>query len=179
MGTRARAAVVGFGVTGAGAARQLLRSGTPATDLVAVDVRPEAAGAAADLGIPMICGDATTRDTLARAVSDHTRCVIVTAGPDAVAVMVTMLARDLGPEARVVTAVREAALVPFARRAGADEVHATSHWTGRILARLLDPAALDDRSRSRETIEPQGAGSHGCRSCGRESMPNSVCCPSR
>jgi voltage-gated potassium channel len=130
--------VVGFGVTGTSAARQVLRHGGDPADLMVVDVRPEAVPEASSLDIPAVCGEGTVRGTLARVVSRHTRYVLVTAGPDAVAVMITMLARDLCPSAEIITAVREAELARFARRAGADEVIVTSHWAGRALALVLD-----------------------------------------
>ena len=39
---RRRTVLVGFGVTGASAARQLLRTGTAADDVMVIDNRPEA-----------------------------------------------------------------------------------------------------------------------------------------
>ncbi len=57
-----------------------------------------------------------------RRVGERPRCVVVAVGPDATAVLVTMLARDLCPDAKVHTAVRDAEHVAPARRAGADEV---------------------------------------------------------
>lgn len=134
----ARTVVVGFGVTGASAARQLLRGGARAAELAVVDTRSTVVEEAACLEIPAVCGDGTVRGILTRVVSGSTTSVIVTAGPDETAVMITMLARDLCPTAEVVTAVRDARLVRFVRQAGADQVLTTSDWAGRALALLLD-----------------------------------------
>ncbi|OLF17203.1 hypothetical protein BU204_12460 [Actinophytocola xanthii] len=130
--------MVGCGVTGLSAARQLLRCGLSTSDLVTVEVRPDVVAEAAHLELRVICGDGTQHATLGRVVTPHTRRVIVTAGPDETAVMITMLARAMSPTATVVTAVRDVDLVPFARRAGADHVLATSDWAGRALALMLD-----------------------------------------
>jgi voltage-gated potassium channel len=137
---RQQTVLVGFGVTGASAARQLLGTGTAPGDLVVVDNRPEAVTVAEELGLPAMLGDGTERAVLNRAIVGRAGHVIVTAGPDAVAVMVTMLARDLCPDVVVVTAIRDAEYVRYALRVGANDVIATSQWTGRALALVLNLA---------------------------------------
>jgi voltage-gated potassium channel len=137
---RRRTVLVGFGVTGASAARQLLRTGTAADDVMVVDNRPEAVADAQELGLPAVLGDGTERAVLDRATGGRAGHVIVTAGPDTVAVMATMLARDLCPDVVVVTAIRDAEYVRYALRVGANDVIATSQWTGRALALVLDLA---------------------------------------
>jgi Trk K+ transport system NAD-binding subunit len=99
-----------------------------------VDVLQEAVDEVVGHGVRARVGDGTERAVLAPVVGEGTRCVVVAVGPDATAVMVTMLARDLCPTARVRTAVREAEYVAAARRAGADEVISGAEWTGRALA---------------------------------------------
>jgi len=131
---RDRTVLVGFGVTGASAARLLLATGVPAHDLTAVDTSTDAVDEATTMGATAYEGDATERATLDRAVCARTRCFIVTIGPDESAIMATMLARDLCPEAMVVTAVRDPDHVARAVRAGADRAYATPDWTGRALA---------------------------------------------
>jgi voltage-gated potassium channel len=131
--------VVGLGVVGSAAIRQMLQRGLPPDDVAAVDVRPDAVEEAIALGVRGRVGNGMERAVLAPVVGEGTRCVVVAVGPDATAVLVTMLARDLCPGARVHTALREAEYVTHARRAGADEVVAGAEWTGRTLAFVVGP----------------------------------------
>jgi len=135
---RGRIVIVGFGVTGASAARQLLSDGTDPAEIVAVDLLADPLECATALGIHTQVADATERDTLAWLVSDRTRCVIVTIGPDASAIMTTMHARHLCPTATVLTAISDDEHAGHALRAGADEVITNAQWTGHALAKVLD-----------------------------------------
>lgn len=125
--------VVGFGVTGAGAAHHLLDIGTDPADLVVVDRRPEAVEQAGALGVRGVVGDGTRRGVLVRAISRQVRHVVVAVVPDAAAVLSTMVARDLCPTAVVATAVRDSAHIVFVRRHGADHVVITSEEAGQAL----------------------------------------------
>lgn len=129
--------LVGFGVTGASAARLLLDTGVEPLSLAAVDTHPDALAEAVELGVVVHAGDGTTRAVLLGAIFKWTRCVIVTIGPDEAAVMATMIARELAPGATVVTAIRDPDHVARAVRAGADRAYATPEWTGRALALSL------------------------------------------
>jgi voltage-gated potassium channel len=136
------AVVVGFGVVGATAARQLLESGMAPGDIAVVDNRPAALEAAVELRLRECLGDGTERELLQAMTSERTTCLIVTPGPDETAVMATLLARDLCPHAMILTAVRDGENVDHARRVGADVVIATSQWTGRALAFALARTGL-------------------------------------
>ncbi|PSL53224.1 TrkA family protein [Saccharothrix carnea] len=134
----ARTLVIGFGVTGAGAARHLLDNGADPTGLVVVDSNAGAAGRAAELGLRTIVGDGTDRHVLARATSGSaTRHVVVAVVPDEAAVFATMLARDLCPTAVIVAAVRDDAHIAVVCRHGADYAVSTSEATGTALVRAL------------------------------------------
>lgn len=135
---RGHAVLVGFGVAGVNAAKLLIEAGTDPVDLTVVDLRPEPLECATALGAHAHLGDATEPGTLGRLVCERTGCVIVTIGPDASAIMATMLVRTLSPDATVVTAIRDGEHAARTLRAGADQVIATAQWTGRALARALD-----------------------------------------
>jgi voltage-gated potassium channel Kch len=74
--------VVGFGVTGVNAVRHLLDHGTDPTHLMVVDKKTKAVERAIAFGAGAILGDGTDRRLLARAVSKHTRRVVVAVVPD-------------------------------------------------------------------------------------------------
>lgn len=129
--------VIGFGVTGASAARHLLDHGTDPTDLIVVDTRAKAVEEATELGAHAVLGDGTNRHVLAQAISGDVRHVVVAVVPDDAAVLATMLARDLCPTATIATAVRSLAHITFVRRHGADHVVTTSESTGTALVHAL------------------------------------------
>jgi voltage-gated potassium channel len=130
--------IIGFGVTGISAAHFLLRAGVNPTDLVVVDQRADALDEATALELSGHLGDVTDHTTLARTIPEHSRCVIVAVQPDETAVMTTMAARNLCPQAVIVTAVHDDDNTDHARRGGANQVITTSHWAGRALAMVLD-----------------------------------------
>lgn len=114
--------------------RQLLCDKIAPADVVVVDVRQDAVDEAHALGVGALLGNGMEHAVLARVAGEGVRCVIVAVGPDAAAVLVTMMARDLCPDAKVVTAIRDGDHAEHAKRAGADDVVAAAEWTGRALA---------------------------------------------
>ncbi|MBN6040966.1 NAD(P)-binding protein [Amycolatopsis sp. 195334CR] len=129
----ARTLIIGFGAIGASAARLLLSSGIPAGEIVTIDRRPGALVEAANLGVRTVSGDATDRAALRQTGITEARHVIVAVQPDATAVFITMVARELcGPEALVVTAVTDRKHAGFLR--GADQVVISSDTAGAALA---------------------------------------------
>jgi voltage-gated potassium channel Kch len=123
--------VVGFGVVGAAAVRQLLRDKIAPADVTVVDVRQDAVEEAKAFGVRAVLGDGMERAVLARVAGEGVRCVIVAVGVDATAVLVTMALRDLCPDAEILTALRDGEHIEHAKRAGADDVVAFSKWAGR------------------------------------------------
>jgi voltage-gated potassium channel len=130
--------VIGFGVTGANAARYLLGDRTDPADLTVIDRSSKAIEQAADLGARTILGDGTNRHVLGQAVPGQIRRVIVAVVPDEAAVLTTMLARELWPAATIVTAVRNDVHITVVRRHGADYAVTTSESAGTALAHALN-----------------------------------------
>ncbi|AXB41780.1 NAD(P)-binding protein [Amycolatopsis albispora] len=125
--------IIGFGAIGASAARLLLSTGLPAERLVVIDQRRTAVTEAADLGARTVLGDAADRSALRRTGIAGARHVIVAVQPDATAVFITMVAREMcAPDAVVVTAVTDRKHVAHLR--GADQVVISSDTAGAALA---------------------------------------------
>lgn len=130
--------VVGFGVVGVSVVRLLLRDGTAPEDVVVVDVRQDAVEEATALGVRALVGNGTDRAVLTQAAAGAGR-VVVAVEEDATAVLVTMMARDLCPAAKVHTVIRDAEHTEQAKRAGADDVVTPAEWVGRLLAFVIRP----------------------------------------
>ncbi len=149
--------VIGYGTKGRSAAQTLRDSGTEPEDIVVVDPRPDGISQAQEDGVVCIVGDGTRREVLMRGGADRARQIIVTADRDDAAVLITLTARAVNPEAFVVVAVREQENVPLVRQSGADAVVTSSESVGRLLGlSSVSPAlgaVLEDLLTSGEGLE--------------------------
>ena len=168
--------VIGYGTKGRSAAQTLRDSGTDAEAIVVVDPSPAGVSQAQEDGLVCIVGDGTRREVLLRGGADHAQQIIVTADRDDAAVLITLTARAVNPEAFVVVAVREQENVPLVRQSGADAVVTSSESVGRLLGlSSVSPAlgaVLEDLLTSGEGLEvaerevqPHEVG-HGPQKCG-------------
>lgn len=127
--------ICGYGVKGRSAARALSEesSNGDRSDIVVVELDPEAAQEASRDGYTVITGDATRTRTLLEAHVARARSVIIAPDRDDSAVLVTLTARELAPDATIVAAVREQENAHLLRQSGADAVITSAETTGRLL----------------------------------------------
>ncbi len=128
--------ICGYGVKGRSAARALAEedpSGPDRTKVVVVELDPEAAQEASRDGYTVITGDASRTRTLLEAHVSRARSVIVAPERDDAAVLITLTARQLAPDATIVASVREQENAHLLRQSGADAVITSSETTGRLL----------------------------------------------
>jgi voltage-gated potassium channel len=126
--------VVGFGTKGRAAVKTLL--GDEAMEpnrIVVVDPDQSALDAAGALGLVTVHGSATRSDVLRVAGAQRARAVVVAANRDDSAVLVTLTARELAPNAHIVVSVREAENVHLLKQSGANQVVISSETAGRLL----------------------------------------------
>lgn len=124
----------GYGKRGRAAAEQLIGHGIPAESLVAVDSDPAAVRTASDHRIAAIEGDASQRAVLQHAGIESARTVVVAVTGDDTAVLVSLTARELNADCRIVAAVAEDENAHLMEQSGADAVVRGSAATGRLLA---------------------------------------------
>jgi voltage-gated potassium channel len=125
--------VVGFGTKGRSAVSAVLTDGQKPGQIVVVDTDQHALDAASSLGLVTVHGSGTRNDVLRVAGVDRARAVVVAANRDDSAVLITLTARELAPDAQIVSAVREAENVHLLRQSGADTVVVSSETAGRML----------------------------------------------
>ena len=125
--------VVGYGTKGRSAVDTLLNGGIPAEQIVVVDGQQSAVSEANARGLGAIMGDATRSEVLRRVETQNASRVIITTHRDDAAVLVTLTARRLNPNAMVVVSVREAENIPLLRQSGADMTVTSSDAVGRIM----------------------------------------------
>lgn len=126
--------VAGFGVTGREAVEALIARGTLPESIVVVDCLAEALDEAEALGCTVMQGDATRDATLQAVRIGEAGAMIVTAGRDDTAVLITLTARHLAPELRISTTIRAEDNELLARQAGATTVVNPVSFAGLLLA---------------------------------------------
>ena len=125
--------IVGFGTKGRSAGRQLTAHGVEPGQIVVIDPREEARRHATSLGFAVISGDATEAEVLEEAEVSRARSVIVAVDRDDTAVLTTLTARELNPDALIAGAVREEQNAHLLRQSGANSVITSSDAAGRLL----------------------------------------------
>ncbi len=125
--------VIGYGTKGRASVHTLLAKGYDAERIVVIDTASEAVAQAQEDKIACVVGDGTRREVLARAEVAQAKQVLITANRDDAAVLMTLTARQLNPEAFVTVAVREQGNVPLVYQSGADAVITSSESVGRLL----------------------------------------------
>jgi voltage-gated potassium channel len=125
--------VCGFGTKGHTAVEVLLGKGVAREQIVVIDARPEAIERASEQGLAAVIGDASSSAVLRHAEITGARAVIVAPDRDDTAVLITLTARELNPEATITSAVREAENVHLLHQSGATSVITSSAAAGRLL----------------------------------------------
>ncbi|NGX09195.1 NAD-binding protein [Mycobacteroides franklinii] len=125
--------VVGYGTKGKTAVQAMLSDGAAPSEIVVVDEDQMALDAAASADLVTVRGSATKSDVLRLAGVQNAKSIIVAANRDDTSVLVTLTARELAPNAKIVAAIREAENVHLLRQSGADSVVVSSETAGRLL----------------------------------------------
>jgi voltage-gated potassium channel len=124
--------ICGYGVKGRSAALAL-KDGSDVGDIVVVEQDPEAAEEATRDGHAVVIGDASRTRTLLEAHVERARSIIVVPDRDDAAVLITLTARELAPDAIIVASVREQENAHLLKQSGADAVVVSSATAGRLL----------------------------------------------
>ncbi|WP_255450365.1 TrkA family potassium uptake protein [Skermania sp. ID1734] len=125
--------VVGFGTKGRTAINTMLGDGMQPADIVVVDTDATELEAAAGMGLVTVLGSATKSEVLRLAGAQHAASIIIATSRDDTAVLVTLTAREIAPNAKIVAAIREAENIHLLRQSGADSVVVSSETAGRLL----------------------------------------------
>lgn len=130
---RNHAVVLGYGTMGRSALETIMRHGWERDRVLVVDTDPGAVASANREGLAAFQGDATSRELLRRAEIAKAREIVVTLHKDSLAILATLTARQLNPNAHIVVAVREPENIALLRQSGANEVVRSSDAVGRLV----------------------------------------------
>ena len=125
--------VCGYGVKGRTAVQTLIDKGTDPAQIVAIELRAEARARATTDGLAAIAGSAAKQEVLIEAGVREASALIVAPDRDDTAVLITLTARELNPEATIVTSVAEEENVHLLHQSGANAVITSSGAAGRLL----------------------------------------------
>lgn len=129
--------IVGYGVKGRSAAEALVNSGVPKSRIVIVSPDEEANREAARDGYVAVHGDGRREKTLSEAVIERADQVVIATDEDDTTILVTLTARKLNPDAKIVAAAREAENIDLLRQSGATTVIPTAESAGRLMGLSL------------------------------------------
>jgi voltage-gated potassium channel len=125
--------VVGYGTKGRSAVAAMVGDDVAPGDIVVVDEDPAALERAKSAGLVTVRGSATNSEVLRLASAQHAKAIIVATNRDDAAVLVTLTARELAPNAKIIAAVREAENQHLLEQSGADSTVVTAETAGRLL----------------------------------------------
>ena len=125
--------VIGYGTKGRTAVAAMIGDGAAPADIVVVDTDQASLDRANAAGLVTVRGDANKSDVLRLAGAQHAHSIIVATNSDPTAVLVTLTARELAPNAKIIASVREAENQHLLRQSGADSVVVSSETAGRLL----------------------------------------------
>ena len=125
--------VCGYGTKGRAAVKTLLGKGIEAERIVIIDPGLAARERAKADGLAAIAGDGSTQESLIEAGIAEASSVIVAVERDDTAILVTLTARELNAETKIVAAAREEENVHLLHQGGANGVITSSAAAGRLL----------------------------------------------
>jgi len=124
----------GFGHAGRCAAAELVARGFDKQHILIVDIDPVRLEEAAELGYIGILGDASREHTLSETRLEHARSLLVCTDRDDTNVLITLTARNLAPNVRIVSRVEEAENDKLLRQSGANATVLPSRVGGILMA---------------------------------------------
>lgn len=125
--------VVGYGTKGRTAVAAMVGDEVSPADIVVVDENAAALERAKAAWLVTVHGDATNSAVLRLAGAQHAKSIVVAADDDASSVLVTLTARELAPNAKIIAAVRESDNLHLLKQSGADSTVVSSETAGRLL----------------------------------------------
>jgi len=134
--------VCGFGHAGRCAAAELVARGFDKQHILIVDLDQARIEAAAELGYIGILGDASHEQTLSETKLEHARALLICTDRDDTNVLITLTARNVAPNVRIVCRVEEAENDKLLRQSGASVTVLPSRVGGILMADSIESSHL-------------------------------------
>jgi voltage-gated potassium channel len=132
----------GYGHSGRCAAAELVARGVEKQHILIVDLDQSRIEDAAEHGYIGILGDASREETLRQTMLDRARALLVCTDRDDTNVLITLTARNLAPNVRIVARVEEAENDKLVRQSGANSTVLPSRVGGILMADSIESSHL-------------------------------------
>ncbi len=126
--------VLGYGISGAEAVKELIARGTDPACIVVIDPARNRVNAAEAAGCNVLEGDASSDETLLDVRIGEAQTVLVSAGRDDTSILIVLTVRHLAPHVPISVVIRTQDNELLARQAGATNVINPVNFTGHLLA---------------------------------------------
>lgn len=136
--------VLGFGVSGSEAVKELVARGTDPSCIVVIDQSANRIAEAEAMGCNVLQGDASNDDTLIDVRIAQAQSVLVSAGRDDSSILMVLTVRHLSPRVPISVVIRAQDNELLARQAGANNVINPVSFTGLLLAGSAQGAHVAD-----------------------------------
>jgi len=136
--------VLGYGISGAEAVRELIARGTDPACIVVIDPARNRVNAAEAAGCNVMEGDASSDEILLDVRIAEAQTVLVSAGRDDTSILIVLTVRHLAPDVPISVVIRTQDNELLARQAGATNVINPVNFTGHLLAGSAQGAHVAD-----------------------------------
>ena len=136
--------VLGFGISGSEAVKELIARGTDSACIVVIDQSASRIAEAEAMGCNVLQGDASNDDTLIDVQIARAQSVLVSAGRDDSSILMVLTVRHLAPKVPISVVIRAQDNELLARQAGATNVINPVSFTGLLLAGSAQGAHVAD-----------------------------------
>ena len=126
--------IAGYGTTGAAVVEELIQNGCTENNLIVIDKKEDMVREAAEAGATGLLGDPSREELLKKAAIQDAAALIVTTPHDDTNVLITLTAKDLNPEIKVISRVSQKENLKQLKRAGADVMISPSLTSGNLMA---------------------------------------------
>jgi voltage-gated potassium channel len=134
--------VCGFGHSGRCAAAELVARGLDKKHVLVVDTDAARLEEAAELGYIGILGNASSEETLRQTMLEQARALLICTDRDDTNVLITLTARHIAPNVRIVARVEEAENDKLVRQSGANSTVLPSRVGGILMADSIESSHL-------------------------------------
>ena len=136
--------VLGFGISGSEAVKELIARGTDPACIVVIDQSASRIAEAEAMGCNILQADASNDDTLIDVQIARAQSVLVSAGRDDSSILMVLTVRHLSPKVPISVVIRAQDNELLARQAGATNVINPVSFTGLLLAGSAQGAHVAD-----------------------------------
>jgi voltage-gated potassium channel len=160
------AIIAGYGMTGKTVAKELLAKNYQKEQIIIIDNREEVINEAAEDEFFGLFGDASQEAMLGKAVITKARHIIITTSRDDTNVLISLTARDMNKNIRIIARANQGENTKLLKRSGADIIISPSIAGGHLMAAatqhehlalmLEDMLTAEHGIRSRERVVSEG-----------------------